>query len=66
MITEIDMIEATEDAITTDNVTTEIVTETIAEEIALNPTLIQDHHPKATIVVIERKRSKEKDVLEAE
>lgn len=61
MTTEIDLIDTTEIV----NMT-EIATETTDEEIVLDLILTPSHLPKAAIVVIERKRDKKEDVLEAE
>lgn len=66
MIELIEMIETTEGVIMTEIAMKEIVTETTEEEIAPDLTQIPNHPLKAAAVVIERKRNKEEDVLEAE
>ena len=66
MIVMIEMIGTKEDVIMKEIAMTEIVTETTDEEIVPDLTLIPNHPLKAAIVVIERKRNKEEDVLEVE
>lgn len=74
VITEIDMtvavetivIEMKEDVIMTEIATKEIATETTEEEIVRDPTQVPNHPQKAVIVVIERRKNKEEDVLEVE
>lgn len=74
VITEIDMtvavetivIEMKEDVIMTEIAMKEIATETTEEEIVRDLTQVPNHPQKAVIVVIEKRRNKEEDVLEVE
>lgn len=65
-IETIEMIEVREDVIMTEIVMTEIATETTEEEIVQDHSQVPNHPLKAVIVVIEKRRNKEEDVLEVE
>lgn len=65
-IETIEMIEVREDVIMTEIAMTEIATEMTEEEIVQDLTQAPSHPLKAVIVVIEKRRNKEEDVLEVE